>query len=264
MSLNDDYKQCKKIIKQNSKTFYKAFSMLNTEKSNAIYAVYSYCRITDDSIDIHKSPKKLKIIKIKLDDFKVGKTPDEPLWRALKDVFNKYNMKLKPFYEMIQGQEMDIQFKQPQTQEDLMKYCYYVAGTVGNMIIPIIASKNSENPKLKNIKLGEAMQITNILRDIYEDLQNGRIYIPKEIMKKFKYTEEELKNKIIDERFINMWEYEAKIAQKMYDQFYEMIDYFDKDSQKPLITSAKLYNKILNNIRKNNYEIIKTNNGGKK
>jgi phytoene synthase len=184
MSLKDDYKYCESIIKENSKTFYKAFSLLKKEKANAIYAVYAYCRVTDDSIDIYNSPERLQVLEEKLKDFEKGKVPDEPLWRALKDIFEKYNMNINPFYEMIQGQKMDINYSQPKTQDDLTNYCYYVAGTVGKMILPIIVSEKINKINIDKIKLGEAMQITNILRDIGEDFDNGRIYIPQTIMEK--------------------------------------------------------------------------------
>jgi phytoene synthase len=165
-------------------------------------------------------------------------------------------MNIKPFYEMIEGQKMDIEYSQPQTQKDLLNYCYYVAGTVGKMLLPIIASEKYDEININKIKLGEAMQITNILRDIGEDFENGRIYIPVEIMKKYNYTKENLKSKIINDNFIKMWEYEAEQAQKMYDDFYNYIDFFDKDSKKPVLASAKLYNAILDFVRKNGYNCL--------
>lgn len=256
MSLKDDYKYCESIIKENSKTFYKAFSLLKKEKANAIYSVYAYCRVTDDSIDVYHSPKRLQILEKKLNDFEEGNTPDEPLWRALEDVFERYKMNIKPFYEMIEGQKMDIKYSQPETQENLLNYCYYVAGTVGKMLLPIIASEKYDEIDIDKIKLGEAMQITNILRDIGEDFENGRIYIPKKIMAGYNYSENDLKNKVINDNFIKMWEYEAKQAQEMYDDFYNYIDYFDKDSKKPVLASAKLYNAILDAVRKNGYNCL--------
>lgn len=256
MSIKEDYKYCQDIIKDNSKTFYKAFSLLKKEKANAIYAVYAYCRVVDDSIDVYDSPEKLKKLEKKLIDFEKGVIPNEPLWRALKDVFERYNMDISPFYEMIEGQKMDINYSQPKTQGELLNYCYYVAGTVGKMLLPILASKNIDSINADQIKLGEAMQITNILRDIGEDFKNGRIYIPIEIMKKYEYTENDLKNKIINDNFKKMWDFEAEKAQEMYDDFYKFIDLFDDDSKKPVIASAKLYNAILDAVRKNNYDCL--------
>ena len=256
MSIKEDYKYCQDIIKDNSKTFYKAFSLLKKEKANAIYAVYAYCRVVDDSIDVYDSPEKLKKLEKKLIDFEKGVIPNEPLWRALKDVFERYNMDISPFYEMIEGQKMDINYSQPKTQGELLNYCYYVAGTVGKMLLPILASKNIDSINADQIKLGEAMQITNILRDIGEDFKNGRIYITIEIMKKYEYTENDLKNKIINDNFKKMWDFEAEKAQEMYDDFYKFIDLFDDDSKKPVIASAKLYNAILDAVRKNNYDCL--------
>jgi len=260
MSLKEDYRYCQEIIKENSKTFYKAFSLLNKEKANAVYAVYAFCRVVDDSIDIYNSPDRLQRLEKQLKDFEKGNVPNEPLWRALEDVFGKFNMETKPFYEMIEGQKMDIEYSQPKTQKDLLNYCYYVAGTVGNMLLPILASRKINKINVEKIKLGEAMQITNILRDIGEDYENGRIYIPVDIMKKYNYTKEDLKNKIINDNFKEMWEYEAEQSQKMYDDFYSFIDYFDEDSKKPVLASAKLYNAILDSVRENDYDCLNKKN----
>lgn len=253
MGIKDDYYYCENIIKKNSNTFYKAFSLLKKQKADAIYAIYAFCRLSDDSIDKYNSFEKLSKIKMNLDNFNNNKIPDEPLWRALKDVFNKFDMNIKPFYEMIEGQELDSNFRNIKTQNELLDYSYYVASTVGLMILPIIATKNHEKLIKSSISLGKAMQITNILRDIGEDLENNRIYIPKEILDKFNYSYKNLEDKIINDEFINLWEYEAGIAQNHYDIFYKEVNLFDKDAILAVYASAKLYNEILNSIRKNNY-----------
>ena len=260
MSLNDDYKYCEKIIKKNSLTFYKAFSLLEENKAKAVYAIYAFCRHSDDAIDVYNSIEKLEVLEKELKLFEKGEIIDKPFWRALKDVFEKFNMDIKPFYEMIEGQKMDNKFSNIKTQDELLDYSYYVAGTVGLMILPVIASKNHKTLKDSAIKLGKAMQITNILRDVGEDLKNNRVYIPKEIMEKFNYSYEELNMQILNDNFKNLWEYEAQFAQKLYDEFYNEIDLFDSDTKTAVLTSAKLYNAILDAVRKNNYNCFNKKN----
>jgi len=169
-------------------------------------------------------------------------------------------MDIKPFYEMIEGQKMDNKFSNIKTQDELLDYSYYVAGTVGLMILPVIASKNHKTLKDSAIKLGKAMQITNILRDVGEDLKNNRVYIPKEIMEKFNYSYEDLNMKNLNDNFKKLWEYEAQFAQRLYDEFYKEIDLFDFDTKTAVLTSAKLYNAILDTVRKNNYDCFNKKN----
>ncbi len=169
-------------------------------------------------------------------------------------------MDIKPFYEMLIGQQKDINFKEIVTLEDLEEYCYYVASSVGLMILPIIAQKNKVLVKSQSIILGKAMQLTNILRDIGEDLDNQRVYIPSEILKEFNIDISDLESKKITNNFIYMWEYLANIAQEYYNAFYKVIKLFDKDSIEAVLSAAIYYNAILDSIRDNNYNCLSKRN----
>ena len=256
MSLDNDFLYCKKIIKENSKSFYKAFSRLPKAKANAIFAVYAFCRTADDLIDLKEDKESLLLFKDELHKFSKGEITDKPLWRALGEVFEKYDMNIKPFFEMIEGQLMDANFKNIETQDELTNYCYYVAGTVGLMILPILSTKHHKELEEIAVKLGAAMQITNILRDIGEDYKINRIYIPKEVMDKFNYSSSDLASNIINKNFIELWEYEAKIAEELYKETYRKIKLFDRDSRGSVILASRLYKEILNSVRKNNYDCL--------
>lgn len=256
MEFNQDFIYCKNIIKENSKSFYKAFSKLPEQKANAIFAVYAFCRTADDLIDLNNDKDSLILFKDELYKFSNGEIIDKPLWRALGEVFRNYDMNIKPFFQMIEGQLMDSNFKNIETQDELINYCYYVAGTVGLMILPILSTKNHKKLEEVAIKLGTAMQITNILRDIGEDLKINRVYIPKEIMDRFNYSYLNLEDNLINNSFINMWEFEANIAENLYKEVYEKINLFDKDSRSSVILASMLYKEILNSVRKENYDCL--------
>lgn len=256
MEFNQDFIYCKNIIKENSKSFYKAFSKLPEQKANAIFAVYAFCRTADDLIDLNNDKDSLILFKDELYKFSNGEIIDKPLWRALREVFRNYDMNIKPFFQMIEGQLMDSNFKNIETQDELINYCYYVAGTVGLMILPILSTKNHKKLEEVAIKLGTAMQITNILRDIGEDLKINRVYIPKEIMDRFNYSYLNLEDNLINNSFINMWEFEANIAENLYKEVYEKINLFDKDSRSSVILASMLYKEILNSVRKENYDCL--------
>lgn len=248
----EDFAYCEKIIKDHSKSFYAAFSTLPKEESMSVYAIYAFCRKADDIVDEEASTEGLMKLRDQLKRFENGEEIDHPVWRALRVVFDTYEMDIEPFYDMIVGQEMDLSFKQPETQKDLEDYSYYVAGTVGLMLLPLL-TEDPKNARADALALGTAMQITNILRDIGEDYENGRIYLPKEVMTKFGYTEEMLGNKVINETFIDLWEYEATLAEKYYEQSFNLIDKMNRQAKKPLLLSLLFYREILEAVRLNDY-----------
>lgn len=256
MTLDRDYRYCEEIIKENSKTFYRAFSRLPKAKSRAIYAVYAYCRISDDIIDEENDLDRLMEYKGELDSFKEGETVDTPVWRALRDVFENYDMDIEPFYDMLEGQYRDAHFKNIETEEELEDYCYYVAGTVGLMILPIIAKENHRKLRDTAIMLGKAMQLTNILRDIGEDYKKGRVYLSKEKLDKYGYTEDDLKHGTVNDRFISVWEDYAREAETLYEKVKSNYYLFDRDSLTPVKLSAEYYKAILDEVRKNGYDCI--------
>lgn len=249
----EDFAYCEKIIKKRSKTFYAAFSTLPKEEALSVYAVYAFCRKADDVVDEKADAEGLETLRKELKLFEEGKEIDHPIWRALRVVFDQYEMDIAPFYDMITGQEMDLAFKQPESQKDIEKYSYYVAGAVGLMLLPLLTDK----PKISKedaVALGTAMQLTNILRDIGEDLENNRIYLPKEKMAQHGYTMKMLKNKEINQQFVNLWEYEAQEAEKFYKQSLNLMDKMNEKAKKPLLLSLLYYREILEAVRLNNYD----------
>ncbi|TCK98285.1 phytoene synthase [Natranaerovirga hydrolytica] len=259
MSLKEDYLVCEQIIQSNSKSFYKAFKTLPPKKANGIFAVYAFCRAIDDIVDEQKDMSALDHFKCTFEDFKKGIILDEPIWRALKDTFDTFNLSYEPFDDMILGQYKDTSFSQPNTQKDLEAYCYYVASTVGLMILPLLSRKHTQLKECA-LHLGKAMQITNILRDVGEDYTNQRMYLPKEVMNGFEYYEEDLKNSVINDDFINLWEYEAQIAETYYSKAMKDFSLFDKDARLSVIAATKFYKEILNAVRKNNYDCFNKRN----
>lgn len=263
--LKADLLYCENIMKKHSKSFYYAFSGLPAEKRNAVYTVYAFCRIADDSVDENTNTvvksEDLNQLRNELELFSCHKEKNHPLWRALRHVFNTFYMDIHPFYDQLIGQEMDIHFSSPQTLQDLENYSYYVAGSVGLMLLPIIASENQKDLRKAAVDLGIAMQLTNILRDIGEDFyEKNRIYLPKLEQLRFGYGKEKLINGVIDDSFIALWEHLAVRAENLYDSFSVHLDKFDNDSKISVAMSANVYRSILNVIRGNNYDCLSKRN----
>ncbi|GLX70791.1 phytoene/squalene synthase family protein [Paenibacillus glycanilyticus] len=254
-----DFAYCEAIIKKHSKSFYYAFSQLPPDKANAVYAIYAFCRTADDCADSNQPHterfESLRQLKQELDLFRDRADVDHPLWRALRRVFTDYEMDIQPFYDQLAGQLADLNFAIPRTMHELENYSYYVAGSVGLMLLPVLASEASGDLRPSAIELGIAMQITNILRDVGEDFyKKQRIYLPEEEMERFRYTQADLREGLINENFMNLWERLAKHAEALYDRFYSSIHLFDADSRLPLALSAGLYRGILDAVRGSDYD----------
>lgn len=258
--LKSDFNKCEVIIKENSKTFYKAFSMLKAKQDRqAIYAIYAYCRVVDDAIDEYKDIDLLNSYESKLMDMIKGDVPTDFIFRSLNEVIKHYYPKaydFKPYFDLIEGQRQDFLFTQPKTLDDLLKYCYHVAGVVGEMLSYVLAPKSVIGElKLVARNLGEAMQITNILRDIGEDRKRKRIYIPLDVMHQFNYTQKDLELGVVNHGFIQMFEYLANYAHKKYEIALEKLHLFKPDARKPLLLASKMYEEIISTIRSNNYDV---------
>jgi len=253
MTLKEDYLFCENIIRTNSTSFYLAFKGLPLPKRNAVFAVYAFCRLADDSVDIHKSPEMLSELEAELEALEKGQPSDNPVFRALSNSFTLFNLELKPFREMLEGQRRDLDFRQPQDTKELLNYCYLVAGTVGLMLLPIIATENL--PKLSDvaISLGEAMQLTNILRDVGEDYRQGRCYLPLDLLHKYGF--DELPSEA-NESFIALWEELAALAENSYTVLENKLALFDKDSRYSLRKASLYYQGILFAVRRNKHDCL--------
>ncbi|WP_052398501.1 phytoene/squalene synthase family protein [Geomicrobium sp. JCM 19039] len=263
--LERDYTYCESIIKENSKSFYFTFKQLPKEKAKAVFAIYTFCRFADDRADQHAPASKrlhdVDQLEHDLSLFQKGYVINQPMWRALRDVFQRYEMDIQPFFDQIKGQRMDIAFERLETVEDVEQYSYYVAGTVGLMLLPIIASETDRDLTSQAISLGIGMQFTNILRDIGEDYREmSRVYLPVQEMNRFAYTIEDLSTSTINDNFIMLWEQMATRAESRYDEFMSVLHHFDSDSQLPVGYASTVYRAILNAVRDNDYQCFTTRN----
>ncbi|MGT2910885.1 phytoene/squalene synthase family protein [Streptococcus cameli] len=249
-----DFFACQEIIERESKTFYAAFSQLPKQDAWSVYAVYAFCRKADDLIDEAKAPLALEQLKKELAVFEKGQTPDNFMWRALRVVFDQYPMDFKPFYDMLKGQEMDAAFVQPQNQEELATYSYYVAGTVGLMLLPII-SDDPTNYQEEAKQIGEAMQLTNILRDVGEDKEKGRIYLPRDKMLAYG-VDPDFQGLMVTENFISLWEDQAQRAEKLYQSGLSLMKAIKPGARLALLAAIYFYRAILDACRQADYQVF--------
>jgi 15-cis-phytoene synthase len=270
VSLSESYEFCRQVTAEYSKTFYLASLLIPKEKRRAIWAIYAWCRRTDELVDGLKSrfttPETLKLWEKQLESVFAGYAVDDADV-ALVDTVKKFSMKIYPFRDMIAGQLMDLHRSRYETFEELDLYCYRVAGTVGLMTTDIIGLESNElaapwekdkpyDPSQEAIALGMAMQLTNILRDVGEDAQRGRIYLPLEDLKRFNYTEDDLMKGVVDDRWRALMRFQIQRAREYYNKAEKGIRYLIPDSRWPIWAALMFYQGILDAIERNQYDVF--------
>lgn len=252
----EDFAWCEDVIERNSNSFYRAFSLLPEPKRQSVYALYAFCRLADDCVDRDASAAKLERVSDDLVSFFAGRVPDAPLWRALDAVCSLFDLDAKPFFDMLEGQRRDLAFRQPETMGDLEEYGYYVAGSVGLMLLPILHAGSEVDDGLRGsaVALGVAMQLTNILRDVGEDMENGRVYLPVRVLEAASYGPERLRAHAVDGAFRNAWEAVAHRSEELYRPMERDVFALDDDSRLPTLSSLYLYRGILDEVRAGGYQ----------
>lgn len=251
------YDHCENIIKQHSKTFYRAFSLLPKNQKKAVWAVYAFCRRVDDIVDEGTSPsEELRQFEKEFESFLKGFNHNDAMWVALDDVFKNFNMDIEAFRDMIRGQRMDLSDRVYVKMDDVLDYSYHVASTVGLMLLPVLAPGKEKQLREGGIYLGYAMQITNILRDIGEDLERGRLYIPQDLLVKYEYTITDLMEHRNNEAFRSIWEEMASLAEDYYEKAFRTLNLYPVYSRTPVKGAALLYRAILGEVRNNHYNVF--------
>ncbi|MBI9073573.1 MAG: presqualene diphosphate synthase HpnD [Melioribacteraceae bacterium] len=249
----------KKIAKGSKSSFYYAFSLLPEGQRDAMNTVYAFCRQTDDIVDEGDDSNEVKNRNLTkwLTEFEksLSGVSEFSLLNNLAKIINKFNIPVHPFLELIKGMEMDLTKNRYHSFKELKLYCYRVASTVGLMCIEIFGYKN-KSAKEFAVNLGLAMQITNILRDVKTDADNGRIYLPKEDLEKFNYSEQELLDGIYNSNFLSLMKYEAKRAKDYFMKANNSLHFEDKKGMFPARAMQHIYYKLLCKLEAENFNVF--------
>ncbi len=272
ISLEDAYEICRQETAKWAKTFYLGTMLLPPLKRKAIWAIYVWCRRTDELMD-SKEAQKLPINQLseRLDRWEErtkemfnGKLNDE-LDVVMADTLEKFPQSIQPYLDMIEGQRMDLNLHRYETFEDLKLYCYRVAGTVGLMTQGVMGIDPAyttapwsylPDPSEAAIALGIANQLTNILRDVGEDRGRGRIYIPQEDLKAFNYSEDDLLEGRLNEQWKELMAFQISRAREWFARSEAGIKWLSSDARWPVWTSLRLYSGILNSIEQLDYDVF--------
>ncbi len=272
VSLEEAYEACRQVTAEYSKSFYLATLLMPEEKRQAIWAIYVWCRRTDELVDgpgakfttldtLDKWEHQLEA------NFAGHAIDDEDV--ALVDTLERFPLDIQPFRDMIEGQRMDLVRNRYESFEDLWLYCYRVAGTVGLMSTVVMGVEppaptpwnpqqalSETGPIDEAIALGIANQLTNILRDVGEDARRGRIYLPLEDLALFNYTEEDLMRGVVDDRWRSLMRFQIQRARKYYTEAERGIRALSRNARWPVWSSLLVYSQILDAIEANDYDVF--------
>eukprot|EP00250_Pteridium_aquilinum_P000622 c10739_g1_i1 orf=212-1447(+) len=259
--LNDAYLRCGEVCEEYAKTFYLGTMLMTPERRKAIWAVYVWCRRTDELVDgpnaPHITPSALDRWEQRLEDIFEGK-PYDMFDAALADTVAKFPIDIQPFRDMIDGMRMDLVKARYENFDELYLYCYYVAGTVGLMSVPVMGiapdSKTSTETVFNAaLALGIANQLTNILRDVGEDARRGRIYLPRDELAQFDISESDIFAGQVTDKWKAFMKDQIRRARMFFDVSEKGVGELDKDSRWPVWASLTLYRQILDSIEANDY-----------
>lgn len=261
------YSHCRDITRQFAKTFYLSTRFLPREKQRSIFAIYALCRYLDNIVDETfeadgSQPLSADQVMLEMQEWKEhlsytykGFDTDNPILLAFSDVLRTHQISIEWPIELIDGVSMDLTKNRYENFDELYSYSYKVASVVGLMISEIFGYKDSKALKYAEA-LGIAMQLTNILRDVGEDLARDRIYLPRDEMHRFGITDEHLKNGIIDNSFKEFMRFQIDRAHYYYQQACSGIPMLSRDSRLPVILAQLNYRRILTKIEKNGYDVF--------
>ncbi len=239
-------------------SFYYAFLFLPAERRAAITAFYAFCReiddVVDEVIDTGVAYTKLAWWRTEVGNAFLG-NPTHPITKALMPHAGTFGIEAAPLLSVIDGCEMDLSQTRYLDYPNLQRYCHLVAGVVGEVAARIFGQTQAATTEYAH-KLGQALQLTNILRDVGEDAMRGRIYLPVNDLQRFEIKANEILERQYSERFTGLMRFQAERAHALYDEALALLPREDARAQKPGLMMASIYRELLREIERDNFQVL--------
>ncbi len=258
MNVEQSYAFCENVARKQAKNFYVTFLLLSPEQRRAMCAIYAFMRYCDDLSDDAGIADRGAAIAAWNDDLKAtlaGNPPENPIWPAFADAVSRFKIPHQYFYDMIAGVSSDLEPRTVETFDDLYRYCYLVASVVGLTIVHIFGFENPDALKLAE-KCGIAFQLTNILRDVREDAENGRVYWPSEDLQRFGVSPSDLRGPALTPALKKMLSFEAQRAHAYYNESAPLIEMVQPGSRASLRALIGIYSRLLKKIDDADYDVL--------
>lgn len=243
---------CEHKARESQSSFLAGFRFLPPEKRQAITALYAFCRELDDVVDDCTDPQVAKttlawwrndLQKV----FENNGQPEHPIHQALREICPKFALPHNELEELINGMEMDLHHVRYESFDDLQYYCYRVAGVVGRLIARILGFQNAQTLEYAE-KLGLALQLTNIIRDVGEDARMNRIYLPMNELAQFNVPAQTILSYTPTPEFEKLMQFQIQRAQETYRQAIALLPENDKKAQKVGLIMGGIYHALLQEI----------------
>ena len=249
------YAQCETITALHSRSFFLASKFLSIDKRRAMRALYAFCRVTDDIVDCNGCDTENELARWRQQSLALNPPQTDRVAAAWADARTRYRIPVRYAEQLIDGVARDLKQKRYQTFDDLAAYAYGVASTVGLMSMHIIGFRGPEAIPYA-IKLGVALQLTNILRDVAEDWQAGRVYLPADELAAFDLNETDLEVGRVDNRWCSFMRFQIERNRRLYAEAWPGIALLNRDGRFAVAAAAGLYRAILDDIEAHNYNIF--------
>ncbi|MBN72316.1 MAG: terpene synthase [Gimesia sp.] len=269
-TLENSYAYCQQLAKQTAGNFYYSFLALRKEQFQAMCVLYAYMRLVDDlgdspELSLEERGAALTNWRHELQRALDPQPQDQseefhPCLPAVVDMIQRYEIPIHYFFDVITGVESDLQPVTFQTFDDLADYCYHVAGVVGLCCIHIWGFHDDRAVEA-SIDCGLAFQLTNILRDLAEDADLGRVYLPQEDLHRFDYSQSDIQARVYDQRFRELMQFEVDRARVYYQNSERLFEYISPEGRRILKAMHQIYGGILNEIERLDYQVYTTRAG---
>jgi phytoene synthase len=252
---------CRSVTRARARNFYYSFVLLPRQEHDAMCALYAFMRYCDDLSDeapAGGSPPAAALLnrwRADLEAALAGVCTDHPVWPAFCATVKRYGIPHEYFRDMIDGVSSDLEPREFTTFKDLYGYCYRVASVVGLSVIRIMGARGLEAMDLAE-KCGVAFQLTNILRDVREDAERGRVYFPAEDMARFGVSREEVLGSGHGKAIRDLMRFEAARARAYYRDSAPLIGMVDRRSRSSLWALIEIYRRLLEKIETSGFEVF--------
>ncbi len=256
-SLSEAYDYCKKLTEKSGPHFSVGFRFLPSAKRQAIYAVYAFCRYADDIVDEYQNQPIEPLLKSWEEELErcYNQEPSHPITIALADASQHYPIPKEGFLGLIAGCRMDIEVSRYQTFKDLMVYADLVATTIRDLSLPIFGYSDPKGISLGR-SLSTALQLTNIVRDLGEDLDRGRIYLPLDEINDAGYSEEALCKRVKNDAFLKMMRFQCERIRGYFDEAIHLIPMVEADSRLAVSLMRNVYVAMISQIEKKPFDVL--------
>ncbi|PWU03618.1 MAG: phytoene/squalene synthase family protein [Terriglobia bacterium] len=255
-AIDQSYDYCRRVARKRAKNFYYSFLLLSSQQRKAMCAIYAFMRYCDDlSDEPGASRAAIDRWRVEMENALEGRLSGHPVWPAFHHTVRRFGIPHDYFREMIAGVASDLEPRRVETFEELYKYCYQVASVVGLTIVHIFGFDTRSVLPLAE-KCGVAFQLTNILRDIREDAERGRIYLPAEDLSRFAVSGQDLRTGNRTEAFLSLMRFEAARARAYYDESLPLLELVHPRSRPSLWALITIYSRLLERIEATNYDVF--------